>query len=109
MQVNECLAYSSRYLFSIYTPGHGPGGGDVVHDPLAQALGDLVQLQEVPHAVQHLVVAVGVGVHLLEDGRHVTKDGGVEEGCFRGKKGYFVFSFNAMGEALGARRTLVGY
>ena len=60
--------------------GHGPGGDDVVHDPLAQALGHLVELEEITHVVQHLVVAVGVGVHLLEDGGHVTEDGGVEKG-----------------------------
>lgn len=71
-----------RYLFSIYAPGHGPGGGDVIHDPLAQPLGHLVEFEEVTDAVQHLVVAVGVGVHLLEDGGHVTEDGGIQE-CWK--------------------------
>lgn len=67
------------YLFSINTMGHRPGGGDVIHNPLAQAFGHLVELQEIPHAVEHLMVTVSVGVHLLKNSRHVTKDGGVEE------------------------------
>jgi len=61
--------------------GHGPCGGDVIHNPLAQAFGHLVQLEEVPHAVQHLMIAVCVSIHLLEDSCHVTEDGGVEESC----------------------------
>ena len=58
----------------------GPGGHDVIHDSLTQPLGHLVELQEVPDTVEHLMVPVGVGVHLLENGRHVPKDGGIEEG-----------------------------
>lgn len=68
------------YLFSVYTPRHGPGRGDVVHDSFTQALGHLVELEEVPDAVQHLMVTIRVGIHLLEDGCHVTKDGGVKKG-----------------------------
>ena len=67
------------HLLRVDAFGHGPGGDDVVHHALAQPLGNLVELQEVPHVVEHLVVAVGVGVHLLEDGGHVSKDGGVEQ------------------------------
>jgi len=66
-------------LVGVDASGHGPGGHDVVHHPLAEALGDLVQLEEVSHAVQHLVVAVGVGVHLLEDGGDVAEDGRVQQ------------------------------
>lgn len=66
-------------LICIYASRHGPGGHYVVHHSLTKAFGDLVELQEVSHAVEHLVVAVGVGVHLLEDGGHITKDGGVEQ------------------------------
>lgn len=69
------------YLFSVYAPRHGPGGGNVVHNSFAQALGHLVQLEEVSYTVKHLVVTVRVGVHLLEDCCHVTKDGGVKKGC----------------------------
>lgn len=79
MQGNKCIAYSLRYLFSIYASGHGPGGGNVVHDSLAQTFGDLVEFQEVTHAVQHLVVSVSVGIHLLEDCGHVTKYGCIQE------------------------------
>ena len=67
------------YLLSVDASGHGPGGGDVVHDPLAQAFRHLVEFEEIPHAVQHLVVTVSVGVHLLEDCGHVTEDGGIQE------------------------------
>lgn len=69
----------SVHLLSVDTVGHGPRGGDVIHNPLAQAFGHLVELQEVSNAVEHLVISVRVGVHLLENGRHVTEDGGVEE------------------------------
>lgn len=69
----------AKYLISVNSSGHGPCGDDIVHDPLTEALGNLVELQEVSHAVQHLVVAVGVGIHLLEDGGYITKDGGIEE------------------------------
>lgn len=83
MQGNECLAYSLRYLFSIYAPGHGPGGCNVVHDPLTQPLRHLVELEEVTDTVQHLMVTICIGIHLLEDGCHVTKDGGVQQGWER--------------------------
>lgn len=72
---------AGHYLVSVDASGHGPGGHDVVHHPLAQAFGDLVEFEEVPYAVEHLVVAVGVGVHLLKDGGDVTEDGGVKQRC----------------------------
>ena len=67
------------YLLSIDALGHGPCGHDEVHDSLAQAVGNLVELEEVAHVVEHLVVAVGVGVHLLENGGDISKDGGVQK------------------------------
>lgn len=67
------------HLLRVDAFSHGPRGHDVVHHPLAQTFGDLVKFQEVPDIVEHLVVTVGVGVHLLEDGGHVSKDGGVEQ------------------------------
>lgn len=72
---------AARYLVGVDASGHGPGGHDVVHHPLAQAFGDLVEFEKVSHAVEHLVVAVSVGVHLLEDGGDVTKDGSVQQRC----------------------------
>lgn len=74
---------SGPHLLSVNAFRHGPRGHDVVHHPLAQTFGDLVKFQEVPDIVEHLVVTVGVGVHLLEDGGHVSKDGGVEQSCRR--------------------------
>ena len=74
------LSPSPPYLLCVNASGHGPGGHNVIHDSLAQPLGHLVELQEVPDTVEHLMVPVGVGVHLLENGRHVPKDGGIEEG-----------------------------
>lgn len=59
--------------------GHGPGGDHEVHDPLAQTFGDLVELKKVAHIVEHLMVAVGVGVHLLEDGGDVSENGCIEQ------------------------------
>lgn len=68
---------SQSHLLRVDAFGHGPGGDDVVHHPLTQPLGNLVELQEVPDVVEHLMVAIGVGVHLLEDGGDVSKDGGI--------------------------------
>ncbi len=39
------------YLFSVYTPRHGPGGGNVVHNSFTQAFRHLVEFEEVPDAV----------------------------------------------------------
>lgn len=69
------------HLVCVDASRHGPGGHDVVHHPLTQAFGDLVELEEVSYAVDHLMVPVGVGIHLLEDGGDVPKDGGVQQCC----------------------------
>ena len=74
------------HLICVDALGHGPCGHNEVHHPLTQAPGHLVELQEVPHVVQHLVVAVGVGVHLLEDGGDVSKYGRIEQGWNGGKR-----------------------
>ncbi len=73
------MLHTRRYLVSVNASGHGPGGHNIVHHTLTQAFWDLVEFEEVPYAVKHLMVAVGVGVHLLEDGGDVTKDGGVQQ------------------------------
>lgn len=83
------LGIQGVHLFSVNTVGHGPGGGDIIHNSLAEAFGHLVQLEEVPHAVKHLVIAVSVGIHLLEDSRHITEDGGVEESYKKGRNKLF--------------------
>lgn len=69
------------HLLSVDASRHGPCGHDVVHHSLAQALRDLVEFEEVSNAVEHLVVTVGIGVHLLEDGGDVPKDGGIQQSC----------------------------
>lgn len=74
-----------RDLVSVDALGHGPGGDDEVHDPLAQTLGDLIEFEEVAHVVEHLVVAVRVGVHLLEDGGDVSEDGRIQQ-CWNGQR-----------------------
>ncbi|MEQ2207642.1 hypothetical protein XENOCAPTIV_016203, partial [Xenoophorus captivus] len=71
---------SQSYLLCVDAFGHGPGGDNVVHDTLTEALRNLVELQEVPDVVEHLMVAVCVGIHLLEDGCHISKDGGIKKG-----------------------------
>lgn len=40
-----------EYLVGVESLGHGPGADDVVHDPLAQGLGHLVEFHELPHVV----------------------------------------------------------
>lgn len=59
--------------------GHGPRGDDVVHHSLTEAFGHLVELEEIPHVIQHFMVTVGVCIHLLENGRHIAKDSGIKE------------------------------
>ena len=41
---------------------------------------DLVQLHELPDAVEHVVVLGGGARHLLDDGGHVAEDRGVQQG-----------------------------
>ena len=73
---------NTTYLISIYASGHGPSGDYVIHDSFTEALGHLVEFKEVTDTVEHLVIAVGVGVHLLEDGGDVTKNSGIQE-CWK--------------------------
>ena len=60
--------------------GGGPGGHDVVHHSLAQFLGHLVQLHELPDVVEHLVVPGTRRVQLLHDSRHISKYGSIQKG-----------------------------
>lgn len=76
---NSCEHQSSWYPVGVNAFRHGPGGHDEVHDPLAQTFGNLVELEEVADVVEHLVVSVGVGVHLLKDGGDVSKDGRIQQ------------------------------
>ena len=85
----------SSYLLLVYPLGHRPGRHHVVHHSLGQCLrhleqilaqwtrwkpSHLVKLHELPDAVEHVVVLGGGARHLLDDGGHVSEDGGVEEG-----------------------------
>lgn len=72
-------SYSFLYPICVNAFRHGPGGDDEVHDPLAQTFGNLIKFEEVAHVVEHLVVAVCVGVHLLEDGGNISKDGCIQQ------------------------------
>lgn len=74
-----------EHFVGVQALGHRPGAHDVVHHPLAQSLRHLVQLHELPHVVQHVVVLGGGGCHLLDDRGYVTEDRGVEQSW--GKKG----------------------
>lgn len=67
------------YLICVNALRHGPCRHDEVHDPLAQTFRNLIKLQEVAHVVEHLMVAVCVGVHLLEDGGDISKDGRIKQ------------------------------
>ena len=72
--------FLSTYFLLINSFRHGPGGDDVVHDPLRQRLRHLVKLHELAHAVENVVVLGRGGSHLLDDRSHVTEDGGVQQG-----------------------------
>lgn len=77
---SHVLRTVAEHLLRVDALRHGPGGDDVVHDTLAERLRKFVQLHKLPNIVEHVVV-LGRGTrHLLNDGRHMTEDGRVEEG-----------------------------
>ena len=63
-----------------------PRRHDVVHDAITESLGHVVESQELPDAGQSVVVSVGVGVHLLNDGGDVAEDASVQQRWQRKKK-----------------------
>lgn len=71
------------YLFRVEPLGHGPGGDHIIHDTLTQRLGDFMKLHEFPYVVQHVMVLGRGRRHLLDDGRDVTKDRRIQQGCGR--------------------------
>lgn len=71
----------AMYHASVQAFGHGPGGDDVIHHALRQRSRNLVQLHKLSHVVEHLVILGRCRCHLLDDGRHVTKDRRVQQGC----------------------------
>ena len=81
------------HLFLVDALGHGPGGDDVVHDPLGEGLGHLVQLHELPDRVEDVVIARRGRGHLLDDCRDVAEDGGVEQRCGANPKSVDAVSF----------------
>ena len=40
-----------------------------------------MEFHKLAYTVEHVVVLGGSTGHLLDDGGHVTKDGGVQQGC----------------------------
>ena len=68
------IKVNDSYLLSVNSSGHGPTWNDEVHDAVAKSLWYLVQFEELPDTAEHVVVAVCVGVHLLDDGRHITEN-----------------------------------
>lgn len=62
----------------IQTLGHCPGADDVIHNALAEGLRHLVELHELPHIVEHIVILGGGGGHLLDDRGDVTEDRSVQ-------------------------------
>ena len=74
------LRADTEHFLRLHSLGVGPLGDHVVQHSLHQVPGHLVEDHELPHAVQHLVVLGGGEGHVVDDGRDVTEDGGVEEG-----------------------------
>ena len=74
------LRANTEHFVRLHSLGVGPLGDHVVQDSLHQVPRDLVQDHELPHPVQHLVVLGSGQGHVVDDGRHVPEDGGVEEG-----------------------------
>ena len=74
------LRTNTEHFVRLHSLGVGPLGHHIVQHSLHQVPGDLVQDHELPHPVQHLVVLGRGQGHVVDDGRHVAEDGGVEEG-----------------------------
>lgn len=69
----------TAYHACVESFGHGPGRDDVVHDALGQSSRNFVELHELADVVEHLVV-LGCGRrHLLDDCRHVTEYGRIQQ------------------------------
>ena len=81
MKHSVCLSIHAADLGGFDAFGERPGRDDVVDDSFAERLGHGVYLHEVLDAVEHIVVARRRRVHLLEDGRHVAEDRGVQQRC----------------------------
>lgn len=69
------------HLFRVQALGHRPRADHVVHDALAECLGHLVQLHELAHIVQHIVVLGRRRRHLLNNGGDVAEDRRVQQSC----------------------------
>jgi len=70
-----------RNLLGVNAACDRPGRDNEVDNAFTECRRQLVQLDEILHAVEHLTVATGRPVHLLEDGRHVAKDRRVQKRC----------------------------
>ena len=71
MNTNVCshvLGTDAENLVRLHPLGVGPLGHHVVHHPLRQVLGHLVEDHELPHPVQHLVVLGRGQGHVVDDG-----------------------------------------
>lgn len=62
------------YLLCVDAFWHGPGWDNIIHDSFTKAFGDLIKFQKVPYIIQHLMVSVGVGIHLLENCGNISKN-----------------------------------
>lgn len=66
-------------LLGVDALGRRPRGHYVVHHPFRERLGHLVQLHELTHVGQHVVIDCRCWRHLLDYGRHVTEDGRAQQ------------------------------
>lgn len=73
-KINNNNNNNNPYLLCVNAFWHGPRWDNIIHDSFTKAFGDLIKFQKVPHIIQHLVVSVGVGIHLLENCGNVSKN-----------------------------------
>lgn len=70
---------NNAYLLCVNAFWHGPCWDDIIHDSFTKPFGDLIQFQKVPYIIQHLMVSVGVGIHLLENCGNISKNGCIKK------------------------------
>lgn len=74
---------NNTYLLCVDAFWHWPCWDNIIHDPFTKAFGDLIEFQKVPYIIQHLMVSVGVGIHLLENCGNISKNSRIKKSCKR--------------------------
>lgn len=82
-KINNKNNNNNPYLFCVNAFWHRPCWDNIIHDSFTKAFGDLIEFQKVPYIIQHLMVPVGVGIHLLKNCGNISKNSCIKKSCKR--------------------------